>query len=34
MVYNLECSEKNSAYIRSTIDNIDKMSFIVVDKDG
>jgi len=27
-------SEKNSAYIRTTISNIDKMSFIVVDKDG
>lgn len=27
-------SEKNSVYIRSTISNIDKMSFIVVDRDG
>ena len=27
-------SKKNSVYIRSTISNIDKMSFIVVDRDG
>lgn len=27
-------SEKNSVYIRSTISNIDKMSFIVVSRDG
>ena len=27
-------SEKNSVYIRSTISNINKMSFIVVDRDG